>query len=347
MFLQSPEYVRISLAGALTLRFESGRFYRNAKLYCMNILLHYPEGCRGNCAYCGLSNSRDFGFKDSTFIRVDWPVVLLNEVVERMKLYGGHIERVCVSMVTHKRAFEDTVFIVEKLRKNLDVPISVLSIPTLLSADEVAVLKGRGADRIGIAIDTATPELFERLRGRGVKGPHRWEKYESLIEESVKIFGRNKVGIHLICGLGETEREMVKTIYKFHKMGCDIHLFSFYPEKGTLLEDHPPCDEGQFRRVQLVCYLITKNFISLDAIHFDERGRICYLEIADEIIKEVILSGKPFMTSGCPGKKREVACNRPFGDGPPSDIRSYPFKPTKRDLRKILKVMNLPILDSL
>jgi biotin synthase-related radical SAM superfamily protein len=43
------------------------------------------------------------------------------------------------------------------------------------------------------------------------------------------------------------------------------------------------------------------------------------------------------MTSGCRGKTTEVACNRPFGDSSPTDIKSYPFKPEKRDLERIRK----------
>ncbi|MCG8544506.1 MAG: radical SAM protein, partial [Alphaproteobacteria bacterium] len=47
--------------------------------------------------------------------------------------------------------------------------------------------------------------------------------------------------------------------------------------------------------------------------------------------------GIAFRTSGCPGKFRDdvSACDRPYGDSPPSDIASYPFQPTKRDVRKI------------
>ncbi|MHA2015753.1 MAG: radical SAM protein, partial [Candidatus Thorarchaeota archaeon] len=42
---ESPEYVRTSLAAAMTIGKVPGRFYRDAKLYCINILLTYDEGC--------------------------------------------------------------------------------------------------------------------------------------------------------------------------------------------------------------------------------------------------------------------------------------------------------------
>ena len=52
---ESPEYLRMSLAAALTLGFRKGLFYRDAKLYCINLLLNYNNGCAARCAYCGIA----------------------------------------------------------------------------------------------------------------------------------------------------------------------------------------------------------------------------------------------------------------------------------------------------
>ena len=54
---ESPRYLRMSLAAAMTLGLKPGRFYRNAKLYCINLLLTYRAGCAARCAYCGLSKN--------------------------------------------------------------------------------------------------------------------------------------------------------------------------------------------------------------------------------------------------------------------------------------------------
>ena len=53
----------------------------------------------------------------------------------------------------------------------------------------------------------------------------------------------------------------------------------------------------------------------------------------------MIDQGLAFRTSGCPGKIQEdiSACDRPYGDSPPSNIASYPFQPAAADLRKIRK----------
>ena len=52
--MRSPEYVQISTAAAMTLGLMPGRMHRCECTRCLNLLLTYPEGCRANCAYCGL-----------------------------------------------------------------------------------------------------------------------------------------------------------------------------------------------------------------------------------------------------------------------------------------------------
>ena len=52
--MRSPEYVQMSTAAALTLGIMPGKMHRCSCTRCLNLLLTYPEGCRANCAYCGL-----------------------------------------------------------------------------------------------------------------------------------------------------------------------------------------------------------------------------------------------------------------------------------------------------
>ncbi len=111
----SPEYIQTSLAASLTLGFQQGSFYRNAKLKGLNLLLHYEESCLGKCHFCGLSRSRQDNPKGKTFIRVDWPLYPLEEVIKRTKA-KDQIHRVCLSMITHPKALEDTLHVVERLK---------------------------------------------------------------------------------------------------------------------------------------------------------------------------------------------------------------------------------------
>ncbi|MGB9628461.1 MAG: radical SAM protein, partial [Thermodesulfobacteriota bacterium] len=145
----SPEYVQTSLAASLTLGFQQGSFHRNAKLKALNLLLHYKEGCLGRCAFCGLSRARKEGPKGKTFIRVDWPLYPLEEIIERAK-GKDQIHRVCISMITHPKAIEDTIDVIKQFKEKTDLLISVLITPTLIhNLKSLEKMKKAGADRIG------------------------------------------------------------------------------------------------------------------------------------------------------------------------------------------------------
>jgi len=340
----SPEYIQTSLAASLTLGLQQGSFHRNAKLKGLNLLLHYEEGCLGRCHFCGLSRSRREGRKGKTFIRVDWPIYTLKEIIEKSKM-KDQIHRVCISMITHPKALEDTLYIIQRFKKETNLFISVLIAPTLIYQDSpLEAMKKAGADRIGIAIDAATPELFDRLRGRGVGGPHRSEHYWDVVRMAVDIFGKSYVGIHLIVGLGETEMEMVETIQKGQDMGAHTHLFSFYPEKGSPMENHSPPPLSQYRRIQLARWIMNEALGSAAQMKFDETGRLVDFGVE---VSPLIQNGEPFMTSGCPGRDGKVACNRPYGNERPSGpIRNFPFMPDSEDIEQIKNQLGITTLSS-
>jgi biotin synthase len=329
----SPEYIQTSLAAALTLGFQEGSFYRNAKLKGLNLLLHYEEGCLGKCYFCGLSRVRREDHKGKTFIRVNWPLYALEEIIERTK-GKEQIHRVCLSMITHPKALDDTLYVIKRLRTGTDLPISVLVAPTVIRRDDaLAAMKNAGADRIGIAIDAATPELFDRLRGKGVGGPHQWNHYWDVVRMAVKVFGRFHAGIHLIVGLSETEEQMVAAIQKGQSMGALTHLFSFFPEKGSPMEKHSVPPLGQYRRIQLARWIINEGLGSAGQMEFDEKGSLIDFGMS---VEPLIETGEAFMTSGCPGRDGKVACNRPFGNERPSEpIRNFPFVPEPTDIEEI------------
>ncbi|MBA3036496.1 MAG: radical SAM protein [Desulfobacterium sp.] len=329
---QSPEYLKMSMAAALTLGFKNGRFFRNARLYCINLLQIYSGGCTANCAYCGLSRDRFNNFKENSFIRVDWPTYALDDIIEKMDVNKNMFKRICISMITNKRSPDDVLCIIEKIRAKLDTPISVLICPTIITEVDLAKFKESGADKIGVAIDAATPELFDKYRGKGVRGPHRWEKYWDTYQKVIEVFGGENSGVHLIVGLGETEKEMVDTIQRSSDMGGGTHLFSFYPEPASQMEQQQPPPVGQYRRIQLARYLIDENITSINNFDFDSLGKIKDFGLPEYELEKIINSGLPFMTSGCKGKDGMVACNRPYGNYPPPEIRNYPFHLTPDDV---------------
>lgn len=332
--VQSPEYVQTSLAAAMALGYRSPMFRRNSYLTGLNLLVTYPEGCVGRCGFCGLSRQRRIEPDKRTFIRVDWPTHRVDELIARLKQDGSQLRRVCVGMITHRQAFDDMNAIIHRFWKETERPISALIAPTLVrDLGRLSEIKDAGADMIGVAIDAATPELFERFRGGGVKGPHRWQHYWAALQKSVEVLGRYKVGVHLIVGLGETEQEMIATIQRAQDLGAHTHLFSFFPEGGTPMENHPQPSYGQYRRVQLARYIINTDHGRYEQMGFDDEGQVVDFGVK---IEELARYGEPFMTSGCPGPDGRVACNRPFGNERPGrPIRNYAFLPEPEDVELI------------
>ncbi len=341
--LSSPDAARLSLAAAMTLGLVPGRFYRDARLTCINLLQTYPGGCIGRCAYCGLAKGRakvanhhGSSEKSSSFIRVTWPTHPLDQLIERMEVRRDAFTRICLSMVTRSGALDDLVTMTRRLRARLDVPLSALLTPTITERQGFLALRDAGIDRVGIAVDAATPELFDQLRGQSARGPHRWHRYWESFEEAVDVFGPFMVGCHLIVGLGETERQMVETFGRLRSLQCVTHLFSFFPEAGSTLEDRQPPPMGQYRRMQLARFLIDEGLTESSAMTFNDDGRLREFGIDAAILDDIIERGEPFRTSGCPGEDGQVACNRPFANCRPGpDIRNYPFPLEPSDVAKV------------
>lgn len=348
--MRSPDYVQMSTAAAITLGIMPGKMHRCGCTRCLNILLTYPEGCRANCAYCGLARHREAerDYADRNFIRVDWPAVPMREIAERVGQDPAQspFHRMCISMITHPRSDEDTVSVLKTWTDHVDpdaIPISILSNPTTMARQDVVRLRDMGADIFTVAIDAATPEIFDRTRGKGVQSPHSWAKYWEILMDAREVFGPQKFGAHIIVGMGETEHDILTLVQQLVDLGGHSHMFCFYPEKGSLMDHLPATPRDQWRRVQLARYLIDYAGVRVEQMAFDESGRVIDFGLPRAEIDAIIDGGIAFRTSGCPGKFAPdiSACDRPYGDSPPSDIASYPFQPAGADLRRIRHQLNL------
>lgn len=330
---QSPEYVKISQASAVSLGLVRGWMYRGAVNRCVNLLVHYPEGCAANCAYCGLARKRPGLYQEKSFIHVPWPLYSMEEIIESINKAPSYVTRTCISMITNGKCKKDTLEMTERLAKCTDLPVSVLVCPTILKKNDLAKMKENGADKIGVAIDLATPELFDLYRGKGASGPHRWEKYWETIDSGLDIFGSPHVGVHLMVGMGETERELVRLMDTFWQKGVVTHLFSFFAEEGSRLAHWPQPPWPTYLRIQLARYLIEEGLSSYQEMGFDDRGELVKFGMDGEELWKIIRSGTPFMTTGCLGPDGKVACNRPFGNCLP-DVKqwNYPYSPNKEEL---------------
>ncbi len=342
---ESPDWVRISTASALALRYRSGRFNREFAFGGINLLLNYATGCRSDCSYCGLARTRPGAYEDKSFIRVEWPLVGTDDLVERMARFEASLTRLCISMVTHGRAYPDTCDITERIRAKVTTPLSILVAPPTLNRERLERFRALGVDMIGIGLDAVTEDLFRRHRtdvpsGGGLS----WEKYWAVVNDARDLFGPWKVNCHTLVGLGETDHDMIDLFIRLCDREIFPYLFCFNPEADSRLGSEPKSELVRWRRIQLARHLIEVEGFRWDRFDFDDAGTLIRISgpVASGVVERSIASGIPFMTNGCPGPAGEPGCTRPYGSYRPSEpMRDYPFLPTESDLVDIRRELRI------
>lgn len=278
------------------------------------LMTYWPGKCFNDCAFCAQARSSEADWEKLS--RVTWPVFELEEVVE--KLPEGNFGRVCLQTVAYPSMVEDVVEILSTLPSSLPVSVSITPVPT----ETLVEFKGLGVDYIGVGLDAASERIF-----RKVKPDLRWKDLWDFAERVVGVFGEGKALIHVIVGLGETDRELVDTFERAYSIGADVSLFAFTPIRGTRLENLNPPSVKRYRRVQLARWLVENG--RSDAIVFEGD------RIAGFTLSENELQGIPpevFSTHGCP------ACNRPYyNERPGKEPYNFPFPPKKEYLEVILR----------
>jgi biotin synthase len=259
--------------------------------------------------------------------RVSWPAYKTKEVLNGIinAAGDGKIRRVCIQALNYPQVFTDLHAIVRAISRSVKVPISVSCQPVNL--ENMRQLENAGADRIGIALDAATKEVFDRTKGVDVKGPYNWKKQWQLLESAKEVFGEGNVSTHLIVGLGETDEEMAKAIQKCVDMAILPALFAFTPISGTALQNETRPQIRKYRRIQTARHLILHKIARFENMSFDETGSIIDFGVSQKALAKIIETGEPFLTSGCPD------CNRPFYNEKPSGpIYNFPRTLTPKEL---------------
>lgn len=190
--------------------------------------------------------------------------------------------------------------------KRIKSPISVSAQP--FSLEEMHDLS-KHVDRISISLDCFTRDLFNCY-----KSYYDWDLHWTRLKKAVEIFGKDHVISHVIVGLGETEQEAVETMYDLFNIGATPSLFAFTPIKGTYLESMRSPDLGQYRRIQIARYLLSKKMIEPSEICYRDGRIISFGGLENEVKTHT------FQTWGCPN------CNRPYyNEIPGKTIYNYPY----------------------
>lgn len=339
---ESPEWVRISYASALALRFKSGRFTRPFAFGGINLLLSYDRGCMSDCGYCGLARNRPGDYEDKSFIRVEWPLVQTDELVHRLVRHEDKLTRLCISMVTHGRAYPDTLDIAQRITRSVSTPLSLLVAPPTLNEKRLQAFKDAGADMIGIGLDAVTEDLFRSIRSDVPKGGLKWDQYWRIVDSARKIFGTWKVNCHTLVGLGETDADLMAIFERLLERQIFSYLFCFNPEPDSRMGDRPKTPLRRWRRIQLAKFLLEERGLDPSAFRFDDDGGLARIHAPRSLVEAAIDDGHAFMTNGCPSSGGEPGCTRPMGSWRPSDDpRDYPWRPTSAETCQIRAVLGL------
>ena len=267
--IQLADYVRISVGTAMKLGLEKGRLPSH---FTTAFLMTYSEnGCTANCAFCpqaaGSTSSPEM------LSRIGWPKYAMADVLKGLSKSSG-FERVCIQSLNYGHAVQDVVSIVNSIKTVMDARISVAIHP--LSRSELVSLKSSGIERIGIAIDACTPDLFEEIKGTTRKSGYSWDTHIKAIKDAQSVFGTDKVTTHLIVGLGESEKEISGFLFDMKDMGVRVGLFAFTAIKGTDLSANKSPQLGKYRRIQILRDLLARGLVQRDAIHFDAQDHLIF-----------------------------------------------------------------------
>ncbi|HUJ85112.1 MAG TPA: radical SAM protein [Candidatus Acidoferrales bacterium] len=327
-----PQQIRVSLGSAITLGLLQGK--TDAAPTTAYLMTYKPGKCSANCGFC--PQARGSQSKTELLSRVSWPTFSTSIAIESIVngFRAGKIRRVCIQALNYPQVFTDLTLFVKALKRSTSVPTSVSCQP--LTSENMWSLARAGADRIGIAIDAANEQLFDKIKGKAAGGPYKWHEEFVMLRTAIGVFGEGNVSTHLIVGLGETELDLAQTVQKCVDLGVNPGLFAFTPVFGTTLAHNPQPKLEIYRRVQLARHLIVNSLARFEDMSFNTAGQIVDFGIGAEELAEVVESGEPFLTSGC------ADCNRPFYNEKPSGpIYNYPQKLTAQEIAETKRQLGL------
>ena len=326
------EKIRLSVGSASVLDLGALPQFKNPSTTCY--VMTFTEGhCIANCGFCPQARSSRSSIEKLS--RVTWPIFFFKDFLTKLKYmpFSKKFKRICIQTLNYPENFNDLIEIITQIRIHTNIPISV-AIPPFLK-EQLKELKIKGVERVGIALDGATSEVFEKIKGSKIGGPYIWEEHFQKLNEALEIFSPGFVSTHIIIGLEETEKQVIELIEELYNLGIIVSMFAFTPIKGTKFENIPQPAILSFRKLQLGRFLIFNNKRKLKDFTFNTRGQIININISKKDLNMIINDTNAFLTSGCPG------CNRPYYTSKPSGpIYNYPRTLTEKEKMEIFELIH-------
>jgi len=326
------EKIRVSVGSASVLGLGSLPQFKNPPTTCY--IMTFKEGhCLANCGFCPQARSSKSSIEKLS--RVNWPIFLFKDFLTKLKYlpFSKKFSRLCIQTLNYPENFRDLIEIITQIRTHTNIPISVAIPP--MSKEKLRELKLKGVQRVGIALDGATSEIFDKIKGRNVGGPYTWEEHFQKLNEALEIFTPDLVSTHIIIGLGETEKNVIERVEELHSLNILVSLFAFTPISGTKFENITQPALVSFRKLQLGRFLIINKEKKSKDFTFNRKGEIININISKKDLNMIIDDTDAFLTSGCPG------CNRPYYTSKPSGpIYNYPRALSEIEKIEIFDLLN-------
>ncbi len=308
--MTAVDRIRVSIGTAIQLGLESGT--PDPDFTTAFLMTYNEDGCTANCAFC--PQARESSASPHMLSRIGWPSYELNDILEN--LADTDFKRVCIQSLNYEGVVDDICDITERVHAVTRSPISVCIHP--VSEDDMTRFKNAGVQRIGIAFDACTSELFDLVKGTERNSSYTWVGHFKAIDAASAIFGVDQITTHLIIGLGETEREAIDFLFNMYERGIQVGLFAFTSIRGTPLQNVPQPPLDRYRRIQIIRYMLNEGNLSKDDVHYCGNGD-ARIKVQSLNFQKIVESGRAFRVSGCPG------CNRPFyNERPTGPMFNYP-----------------------
>ncbi|BBE31652.1 radical SAM protein [Tepiditoga spiralis] len=287
--------MKLSYATAVKLGLKNGKI--NFEMPTAYIMI--GEKCIYNCAFC--SQAREATTPKDHLSRVTWPTFELSQIKEKLK--NNSFKRICLQVVSSK-GYEIELKEALEFFKDIKIPISISIRPK--NIEEVKELFNKyNVDKVGISIDAVNENLFNKIRNGN------YQRQMSILRDCANIF-LHKITTHVIVGLGETDKDIVKFMLEMKRLNVTTSLFAFTPIQGTPLENLSRPSLERYRSIQYVREIINNYEVDITKFDFnpdDSLKSMPNLYIDKEEAKK---------TSGCPW------CTRPYYNDTPKKVYNIP-----------------------
>lgn len=278
------------------------------------------EECTKICAFC--PQGSDPKAAVNRLGRVTWPDYSRKKAAAKLATAREKgIKRICLQSVRQRDGIEPLLEALSWLRSTSDLPLSLSA--WLQNEEEAVKVVEAGVERISIAIDAVNPDAYRKY-----KGGRQQERLDLLLSCAQLLPGR--MTTHIICGLGETELEVLTLIDRLLQAGVTVALFAFIPLRGTALAGNSAPEVDSYRRVQAGYHLLHRKAARLSDFDFMD-GRLTSYNLPLGELEQLLESGTAFETSGCPD------CNRPYyNERPGGTIYNYHYPLDEFENRRLI-----------